>query len=222
MLPKVNNVNIQVKRGGSDGDGVTSSSSSTHTGLLQSFRKTKWANLWDLFLFRFCMGLAVQLYRSNFAMILDYKYSASPKVTGYLISYSATVSTVTGFFAGRVPSFYTNDQTLLLHTAVVQLLTITALALGPPLWILLMCLVPLSLAQSVASVCTVNLTLARGKGQEAGVLLGMRASVLSMARMISPAVGGIAQEVHMSGPATVAAVAAAIAVAILMFIPEVK
>ena len=153
-------------------------------------------------------------------MMLEYKYEASPVVTGYFISYSGMVATVAGFLVGRIAGYYENDSKLLLHTGIVQVLSIAGLTYAPTLSGVVIFLTPLGVSNAIARVCVTNLTIERGKGQETGALLGLGASVLSIARMLSPALGGVMQEIHMSGPALLGVVCAACGVLVQVVVPQ--
>ena len=153
-------------------------------------------------------------------MMLDYRFEASAKITGYIISYSGLVSTISGFFVGRVAGYYSNDSKLLLHSAILQLIAIVLMAFVPALWMMAVLITPFSMANAVSRVCSINLTIERGHGHETGTLLGLGASVLSVARMLSPTLGGISQEIHIAGPSLVACVFAAIGVAVMIIVPQ--
>ena len=187
---------------------------------VNSFKEIDWTNLWDLFLVRFFLGFAILVYRNNFSMMLDYKYQASPKTIGYIVSYGAIVSTISGFFVGKIAGYYKSDSRMLLHMGIVQTFSIVTLTFAPSLWVLIACITPLSLANAVARVASTNLTISRGHGQEIGTLMGLGASVLSVARMCSPAIGGLAQELHLSGPGILGASCAALGVLVLTVIPQ--
>ena len=169
---------------------------------------------------RMCMGLAIMVYRSNFAMLLDYRYEASPKMIGYVISYSGFVGMISGFFIGRIAQFYKNDARLLMHAGILQFATLALITWAPSLMLLVICLTPLSIANSVSRVCAVNITIERGQGQQTGALLGLGASVMSISRMLSPALGGVAQQLHVSGPGLMGSFFAGAAVAVLVVVPQ--
>ena len=152
--------------------------------------------------------------------MLEYKYEASPVMTGYLISYSGVIATASGFLVGRIADYYKNDSKLLLHTGYIQVLSIAGLTYAPTLWGVILFLTPLGISNAIARVCVTNLTIERGRGQETGALLGLGASVLSMARMLSPALGGVMQEIHMSGPALLGVVCAAVGVLVQVIVPQ--
>jgi len=178
--------------------------------------------MWDIFLVRFLMGFAVIVYRSNFALMLDYKFQATGKITGYIISYSGIVGTLAGFLVGKLSNFYNNDSKLLLHSGIIQFISILMLTFSPSLIMLIIALTPLSLANQVARVCSINLTIKRGQGQEKGLLLGLGASILSFARMLSPTVGGFAQEYHISGPGLIGSMCSGLGVVMMILSPYFK
>lgn len=183
---------------------------------LQSFYEVDWKNVWDIFLVRFLFSFSVLIYRSDFAATLNYKYEASAKITGYMISYSGVVGTISGFFVGLISSKYNNDTKLLLHTGIVQMLTMGAMTFAPSVPVLAALMTPLSISNSVARVCAINLTLARGSDTQKGVLMGLGASVLSLSRMISPAIGGLSQEISVSGPSIVGTLVSAAGILVLL------
>ena len=185
----------------------------------ETIQKMDWHNLWDVFLVRFLMGFAVIVYRSSFSLMLDSKYDASGKSIGYIISYSGLVGTFSGFLVGHIARFYNNDAKLLLHMGIAQFFTILALTFAPTLTGLVIALTPLSLCNAVARVCMTNLTIQRGGHHDIGALLGLGASVLSVARMLSPFIGGVAQELHISGPGIVGCISAGLGVSIMLFSP---
>lgn len=183
---------------------------------LRSFYEVDWKNVWDIFLVRFLFSFSVLIYRSDFAATLSYKYEASAKITGYMISYAGVVGTISGFFVGRIASKYNDDTKLLLHTGIVQMLTMCAMTFAPSVPVLALLMTPLSISNAVARVCAINLTLARGSDTQKGVLMGLGASVLSLSRMVSPAIGGLSQEISASGPSIVATVVSAAGILVLL------
>ena len=94
------------------------------------------------------------------------------------------------------------------------------MAFAPSLWVLVACMTPLSISTAITRVCSTNLTIARGHGQETGALLGLGASILSIARMMAPFLGGLAQEVDVSGPALLGATFAGLGTLVLVLVPQ--
>jgi len=138
-----------------------------------------------------------------------------------MIAYSGVVGTLSGFFVGRIADWYKGDDArLLLHTSVIQTVTLACITCAPNLLVLVICTTPLSVVNAVARVTATNLTLARGSEKEKGVLMGLGASMLSLARMCSPAIGGLAQEVSIYGPGAVGTLVGLAGVAVLLCAPK--
>ena len=214
-----------VIQGSDSGPVMTGRNQSSQGGYKSGFRlrdfigsmwALDWPNLWDIFTIRFVMGFAVIVYRSNFSLMLDTKFQASGKIIGYIISYGSIISTMSGFFVGRIAGLYRNDSRLLLHVCFLQFLSICGVTFSPSLLTMILCLTPLSLANAIARVCLTNLTIQRIHGDQTGAVLGLGASTLSVARMISPALAGLAQEFHVSGPGIVGSLSSAVGMVILL------
>lgn len=190
--------------------------------ILHCFRLVDWSSMWDIFLVRFFLGFALLIYRSNFAMWLDYKFGASTIYLGYIISYSGLVGTLSSFGVGVISRWYKNDATLLLHTGIIQAVCISMMSLVSSLWWLPLVITPLGVANAIARVAATKVTMERAHGHDLGGLLGLGASILSLARMLSPVVGGIAQEMHSSGTTIAATVFAMLGIAVMMLSPKFK
>lgn len=193
-----------------------SSSKSSQFSLFKNFSQINWLQLWDIFLVRFFLGFAVIVYRGNFALTLDMKFQTTGKQVGYIISFSSIIGTLSGFVVGRISSWYNNDLKLLLHVCMLELLSIASVTFAPTLTILVLSLAPLSLSTAIARVCVTNLTIERIQGDEAGAILGCGASVISIARMASPMLGGLAQEVNETGPGVLAMISCGLGSMILI------
>lgn len=50
----------------------------------------------------FSLGFSVIIYRVNFTLMLKQKFEASPKMIGYLTSYTGAVATLSGFLIGKI------------------------------------------------------------------------------------------------------------------------
>ena len=187
---------------------------------LHTMKKINWHQLWDILLIRFLMGVAVLVYRSNFIVMITTKYQTSGKAAGYLMSLNGLIGTFSGFFVGKISNFYNDDNLLLYHSAIVQTIAITCLAMAPNFWIFALCISPLGLVNAVARVASTKLTVTRGHGHDVGALLGIGASITSIARMISPTLGGVAQEFSMSGPAFVGAMFALTTIIFMLVVPQ--
>ena len=185
--------------------------------LLQSFRGVDWPDLWDLFLIKFLAGFSVLLFRSNFTLVLKQKFDASPRTLGYIMSYSGTVATLFGFCVGRFTGMYSSTAKVFLHMLLLQGLTLLFLTVAPSLGFVYLALAPLSFVTATQRVVATDLTMKRGGKHSRGGLMGFSQSTMSLARMLSPFLAGVAQEVHIDG-ASVLAIMTTICAAMLMYI----
>ncbi|XP_041354221.1 major facilitator superfamily domain-containing protein 9-like [Gigantopelta aegis] len=183
---------------------------------LKSIKEIDWRNLWDVFLVKFFLGFAMIVYRANFVLMTQDKFQTTPKMNGYLISYTGIVAALSGFFVGRITKFYSSHARLLFHMSVLQALTLASLILVPSVWTLFLCLTPLSFITSVSRVSGTSLTIQRGGHENVGELIGLSQSLMAFARMLSPFVGGVALEFSINGPTVVAVISSTIAVLIMV------
>ncbi|XP_021377409.1 major facilitator superfamily domain-containing protein 9-like isoform X2 [Mizuhopecten yessoensis] len=182
---------------------------------LFQLKSLSWSAFWDLFLVRFCLGLSLLLFRSNFSLMLREKFDTSPKGLGYIISYSAIVSALCGLLAGKLSRYYRNDNRLYKHLAVIMTLTMILFVFTSTFWCYVLLLVPLSFASMNLRVVGISLLISRGGTQEIGALIGLSQSIMSIARMLAPLLSGILLEVSPSGPPLVGAGMAALAVLVI-------
>ena len=113
---------------------------------------------------------------------------------GLITSFNAIVGVVASSFAGRVSKFYRNQSTILSHMTILMCLAMFCSVLLPWLPITVVCLVPLSIATSNLRIASVKVMLSRGDEDQRGALIGIGASVSSLARAVSPTLVGVAQE----------------------------
>lgn len=179
-----------------------------------------WADLWDLFLIKFLAGFSVLMFRSNHILTLKEKFGASPATLGYMTSYSAAVSTFCGFGVGKITSFFPKAAKAFEHALMLQAVTLTCLTFAPSMTFIFIALAPLSLVTTVQRVVATDLTIHRGGKQGRGGLMGLSQSIMSLARMLSPFLAGVAQEVHVDGPAVVAVVTTVCALALMLVRPQ--
>ena len=184
--------------------------------LIKAFKEMDWSKLWDIFMVRFLIGFAVMLYRSNFVMVLDYKFQTSAKMNGYIISYTAIVSTLSGFLTGKVVKYYnSSDVRMLRHMGLIQCVMIIASTYAPNIPLLLLFMTPLGIANSIIRVVTTKVTIQRTSEHETGVLLGLGNSMMSIARMLAPSLGGLAGLLTLSGPGLLGSVSSIAGVIVL-------
>ncbi|XP_055361038.1 major facilitator superfamily domain-containing protein 9 isoform X2 [Betta splendens] len=175
------------------------------------------SDMWDLFLVRLLMAIAIMLYYSNFSLAMEERFSLKPKVTGYLISYSSTLGALAGFLVGPVTQLYGNNMSaLLLHSTVLTCSLIFLYAAAPSVWQVLLTSTFFAISTTIGRTCITDLELQRGGVQASGTLIGAGQSVTAVGRILAPLLSGLAQEFSPCGPASVGVVLALAAVGLLL------
>lgn len=174
----------------------------------------------DLIVIRFVMGFSMLVFRSNFTSMLEFHFNTSPKTNGYIMSYNGLVGGFSGILVGKIAKFYNhNDAKMQLHFSLLLMASLLGITFSPSILFIPVFITPLAISSAVCRVCTTNLTFHRGSEDEKGVMLGIGNSLLSFARMISPALGGFVQEVSVYGPGSIGALIAGIGVVIMILFP---
>ena len=153
----------------------------------------------DMLLIRFVMSLSMLIYRSNYTSMLDYRYGVDAKTTGYIISYGSIVGAISGMSVGTIYSYVKDDSKMMLFSAMLMTSSLFGIAISPSIYTVLICMTPLSLSTAIMRVNSHNLMLKRIKPDEKGAVMGVGDSMTSIARMLSPAIAGFAQEVSVIG-----------------------
>ncbi|XP_041858484.1 major facilitator superfamily domain-containing protein 9 [Melanotaenia boesemani] len=175
------------------------------------------SDMWDLFLVRLLMAIAIMLYYSNFSLAMEERFSLKPKTTGYLISYSSTLGALAGFLVGPVTQLYRNDMpALLLHSTVLTCLLIFLYAAAPSVWQVLLTSTFFAISTTIGRTCITDLELQRGGVQASGTLIGAGQSVTAVGRVLAPLLSGLAQEFSPCGPPSLGVVLAMAAVGLLL------
>ena len=174
----------------------------------------------DMLIIRFVMGFSMLLFRSNFMSMLEFNFNTDPKTNGYIMSYNGFVSGLSGLFIGSIGNFYNhNHSKMLLHFSCILTLSILGITFSPSIFLVTAFIFPLAVSTAVCRVCVTNITFCRSGENQKGLVLGVGNSLLSFARMISPAIGGILQEFSAFAPGTSAAMTAAIGVLLIVVSP---
>lgn len=177
-------------------------------------------NVMDMLVIRFVMGFSMLVFRSNFMSLLEFHFNTSPKTNGYIMSYNGLVSGLSGLLMGSIADFYNhNDSKMLIHFSCILTVSILGITFSPNIYFVAAFIAPLALSSAVGRVCVTNLTFRRSKEDEKGVVLGIGNSLLAFARMISPALGGVLQELNVHVPGSTGAAIAAFGVSLMILFP---
>nr|XP_006127710.1 major facilitator superfamily domain-containing protein 9 isoform X1 [Pelodiscus sinensis] len=185
--------------------------------VLKRIKSIACSDLWDIFLVRLLMSVAVMLYYSNFILAIEERFGVKPKLTGYLISYSSTLGALAGFLLGPITKLYQyNTYALLLHSTVLTCVLIMLYSTALSIWTVVLSSTFLAFSTTVGRTCITDLELALGGNQASGTLIGVGQSVTSVGRIIAPLLSGIAQEFSPCGPPSLGVGLALVAILIML------
>jgi DHA1 family tetracycline resistance protein-like MFS transporter len=145
-----------------------------------------------LFHIRFFFGLAFSMFQSIFALYAaGYPLNLSVEQTGLVLGYVGVLSVVIqGFAIGRLTKRY-SDKQLMLVSAVLMAGSLLLWGFVPNVWTLLIVMAPLAFGGGVLNT-VINSALSKSVyPEEIGGTLGISASLESLTRVISPALGGL-------------------------------
>ncbi|KAM8821028.1 major facilitator superfamily domain-containing protein 9 [Eudromia elegans] len=184
--------------------------------MLKRIKDIACSDLWDIFLVRLLMSIAILLYHSNFGLALEERFGVKPKVTGYLISYSSTLGALAGFLLEPITRLYQhNTYTLLLHSSILTCTLILLYTSALNIWTVILSSTFLAFSTTVGRTCIIDLELGFGGNQASGAILGVGQSVTSVGRIMAPLLSGIAQEFSPCGPPSVGVGLALVAILLM-------
>ena len=149
-----------------------------------------------LFHVRFFFGLAFSMFQTIFALYAaGYPLNLSVQNTAYVLTYVGLLAVFTqGFAIGKLAKRY-SDRQLMLASAIMMALGFWLWALVPNVITLLIVLIPLSFGGGILNT-VINSALSKSVyPEEIGGTLGLSASIESLTRVISPALGGLLLQV---------------------------
>lgn len=194
---------------------ATNSAETTGCHKIASF-----SSVMDMLVIRCVMGFSMLVFRSNFMSMLEFHFHTTPKTNGYIMSFNGLVAGLSGLLIGPLAVYYHhNDSKMLLHFSYILTASILGITYSPNIYCVAACIFPLAVSSAVSRVCVTNLTFHRSRDDEKGVVFGIGNSLLSFARMISPALGGVLQEFSVYAPGTTGAMIAAFGLLTMTLFP---
>ena len=154
----------------------------------------------DFIVLRFLLTFSVIMMRTNFSIFLAEKFGIDNKTLGYITSLNAIAGTLSLANVGYIAAFYNNRNTLLKHALFLLSASLMFISFAPTVTVVVVGLIPLSIATSNLRVCLTNLSLSRSTEDDKGALIGLSYSVSSFSRTISPTLVGIMQEFDVTLP----------------------
>ncbi|XP_050187634.1 major facilitator superfamily domain-containing protein 9 isoform X2 [Myiozetetes cayanensis] len=184
--------------------------------VLKKIKEIACSNLWDIFLVRFLMSVAILLYYSNFTLALEERFGVKPLFSGYLTSYSSALGVLAGCLLGPITRLYQhNTYRILLHSSTFTCTLILLYASALNIWMVILSSTFLAFSTTIGRTCIIDLELTIGGNEASGTLLGVGQSVTSVGRIVAPLLSGIAQEFSPCGPPSLAVGLALVAILIM-------
>jgi DHA1 family tetracycline resistance protein-like MFS transporter len=140
---------------------------------------------------RLFFGLASGIFQSIFSLYAKERLGLSAQVTAYVLGYvGMLVVIVQGGLIGRLTARYTESNLIF---AAVSLMTVSLLAWAatPSLLVLLIVLIPLSLATGILNTVLSSALTKAVHPEEVGGTLGLSTSLDSLTRVLAPSLGGV-------------------------------
>ncbi|XP_007883396.1 major facilitator superfamily domain-containing protein 9 [Callorhinchus milii] len=177
------------------------------------------SNLWDVFLVRFLMSLAVLLYYNNFFLAVEERFGVSPRLIGYLISYGGMIGALSGFTTGYITRLYNNNIHLMkLHSSILTFSVLLLYSITTSIWVVVFCTTVFNFSTTIGSMCTTAMELSRDESQARGTLIGAGQSVTAVSRILASILSGIVQEFNVCGPPKLGAALALLAIFIMIIV----
>jgi DHA1 family tetracycline resistance protein-like MFS transporter len=140
---------------------------------------------------RFFFGLASATFQTIFALWGQARLGLDAQSTGYVLAYvGVLVVLVQGVFIGRITARFSETQ-LILWGSILMAVSLAAWAVVPNLALLLLVLIPLSLATGVLNTVVSSALTKAVYPEEVGGTLGLATSAESLSRVIAPVLAGV-------------------------------
>ncbi|XP_062066006.1 major facilitator superfamily domain-containing protein 9 isoform X1 [Lepus europaeus] len=183
---------------------------------LRDMKSLVFSEMWDLFLVRFLMAVAVMLYYSNFVLALEERFGVRPRTTGYLISYSSALGALAGFALGPILQLYQhNAHAVLLRSSALTCALLGLHASARTVGVVIFCSTLLAFSTAIGRTCITDLQLTVGGAQASGTVIGVGQSVTAVGRIVAPLLSGVAQVVSPCGPPSLGAALALAAIFVM-------
>lgn len=140
--------------------------------------------------FRLFYGLAFTMFQTVFALFARARLGLDAQATSYVLTYvGVIVVAVQGGGVGLLTVRFTDKQLIFWGTIVLGL-SLLAWAFTPSVWVLLVVLAPLSAAGGMLNAVSNSALTKSVYPEEVGGTLGLAAAIASLARVVTPALGG--------------------------------
>ena len=176
------------------------------TASVDSFHGRYQSNGRHLLLLQFLISFSVILFRTSYGESVRHKFDATRAGIGYMFSYCATVSAVSGVAVGRFTALYADLRSVMLHMILLQAASMILFTCAPTMTAVFVGLAPLSFSTATTRVVMVTLIMRQAEPHKRGRVMGLCGSIVSCSRMLAPFMAGVVQELHIDAPPVLAVV----------------
>lgn len=172
---------------------------------ITSLSKIEWRLYWDIMILKFLSASIFSCFHWNYFVRVQNRFEISTKLTGYTISAQSLSATAAGFLSGNIHQLYQNRdyKTRNFHGYLFQSLTFLGLTLIPSFSAFII-LVMLNKASSmILRITTSEMILKRCSPDKKGLIIGINKSVSNTARLITPVILGLFEDIYGTETGTV-------------------
>ena len=159
-----------------------------------------WRLVWQPFLIKFLLALAILVFRSNWTSILLHRFAVDARTNGFIMSFNGVMSTFGSAMVRWVSPWFRSNDTLHNTFSVVLVLSLLLITLAPTLTVVLVGIVPFCFSSSVLRVTNSVSTYSKGGSEVRGLMVGLSDTFTALSRSLAPVIAGFAQEASLYGP----------------------
>ncbi|OGI01547.1 MAG: hypothetical protein A2104_07265 [Candidatus Melainabacteria bacterium GWF2_32_7] len=165
-------------------------------------------------------GFAFIIFQATFSLYSQYRFGLSAQMIGYMFAYiGILIVLVQGYLVGQLLEVF-QERPLIFASTVLMTLSLLGWAFTQNIIMLLLILIPLSLAGGIYEIIISSLLSKSVEKNKVGEILGISSSIDTLARIIAPVLGGfLFQFFGTSAPGIFAAI---LTLGILTFIIKVR
>lgn len=180
---------------------------------IRDLANVDWSIYWDVFALKFLTDFSIGAFHNNYSIKLQEKFSVTPKIAGYTISFQSFVAALAGMFVGRVNNGFYKDDTDYskrnLHGYAAMTIILLGIGITHSLGIFLLWSMLLSTTLLFMRIVSTEMLISRCSDNQRGSVLGTGNSISNMARLVTPLMAGFVEDTWGSNSANILAATSA-------------
>lgn len=172
-------------------------------GAINDLINIDWNLYWDIFLVKFLTSVAKDCYVNNYSMKVRERFQVSPQLIGYSLSLQGFSAALSGLSMGYVNKLLNKNKidfekhSVKIHIFVT--LCYLAILLATKVEIFVFFGMLLAFANVILRVREAEILFKRCPDSERGCLTGMGTSITNIARMLTPLIVGMIEDIYGAG-----------------------